>query len=55
MMDALITGFVEELKLKLNSNATTIPVVSTTTIERAASLFDGSVTADGKYGHNCTI
>lgn len=42
MMDALITGFVEELKLKLSTSTTT-----SSNIERTTSVFDGSANTEG--------
>ncbi|CAH1393403.1 unnamed protein product [Nezara viridula] len=47
MMDALITGFVEELKLKLSSN--TIP---NNNIDRSTTIFDNNLNIDGAATRN---
>lgn len=46
MMDALITGFVEELKLKLSSNN-----IPNNNIDRSTTLFDNNLNIDGWYFH----
>ncbi|XP_066901081.1 FERM domain-containing protein 8-like isoform X2 [Halyomorpha halys] len=47
MMDALITGFVEELKLKLSSNT-----ISNNNIDRSTTIFDNNLNIDGATTRN---